>query len=192
MGKQRNILKHLRAIALEHATASSPDLALMARELGRVVHQEAPLLADRLAPLRTAPRGFEGWLLAHRRQPSISVLVLAWPPNHLTPLHDHAGIWGLDLALHGAIDVQSYLRDPISGELGLASHDWLGPGDSSWFDGEQPRARRCRNLSRHETALTLHVYGGALARLVGGGQPQTVERWFARPLRNALANHRQH
>lgn len=191
MGKQHNILKHLRAIALEHATANTPDLALMARDLGRVVHQESSLLADRLTPLHTAQRGFAGWLLARRRQPSITVLVLTWPPNHRTPLHDHAGIWGLDMALHGAFDVQSYVRDPISGELGVPSHHWLGPGDSSWFDAEQQRARRCRNLSRHETALTLHVYGGELGKLLGDGPAEIAGRRFVQPLRNALASQRQ-
>ena len=92
MGKHSNTLKTLRAIALEHATMTQPDLASMARELGCVVHQDASALAGRLAGLRTRQRGFERWLLAERNKPAVSVLVLAWPPNHVTPVHDHAGL----------------------------------------------------------------------------------------------------
>ncbi|HEV2679620.1 MAG TPA: cysteine dioxygenase family protein [Rhodanobacter sp.] len=187
MGKHSNTLKILRAIALEHGAAEQPDLASMARELGRVVHQDGLALAKRLAPLRTRQRGFERWLLAERRKPALSVLVMAWPPNHHTPVHDHAGLWGLELALHGALEVQSYARDPISGDLRMHGRDWLGPGDGTWFEGDQHHAHRCRNLSRYDTALTLHVYGGDLAEFFAYEQAEPMGRWIAQPQRSAVA-----
>ena len=52
MGKHSRTLKTLRNIALEYGSSEQPDLALMARELGCVVHQNAVVLANRLAPLR--------------------------------------------------------------------------------------------------------------------------------------------
>lgn len=187
MGKHSNTLKTLRAIALEHASTTQPDLASMARELGRVVHQDASALADRLAGLGARQRGFARWLLAERNKPPVSVLVLAWPPNHLTPVHDHAGLWGLEMTLVGALEVQSYARDPDSGDLRAQGRDWLGPGDGTWFEGDRNHVHRCRNLSRHDTALTLHVYGGDLADYFAYEQAGPAGRWEARPRHSAVA-----
>ena len=187
MGKHSRTLKTLRDIALEYGSTEQPDLASMARELGRVVHQHAPALANRLAPLRARQRGFERWLLAERSKPALSVLVMAWPPNHLTPVHDHAGLWGLEVALAGALEVQSYTRDPASGDLRMQGRDWLGPGDGTWFEGDENHVHRCRNLSKHDTALTLHVYGGDLAQFFAYEQPDPAGGWIAQPQRSRIA-----
>jgi predicted metal-dependent enzyme (double-stranded beta helix superfamily) len=187
MGKQTRILKALREIAVDHGSAAQPDLASMARELGRVVHQDSLALASRLEPLRTRQRGFERWLLAERSKPSLSVLVMAWPANHLTPVHDHAGLWGLEMTLVGALEVQSFARDPASGELSMQGRDWLGPGDSSWFEGGPQHAHRCRNLSQRDTALTLHVYGGDLTEFFSYEQAEPAGSWVAHPQRTRVA-----
>ncbi|KZC42395.1 MULTISPECIES: cysteine dioxygenase [Rhodanobacter] len=186
MGKYQHLLKILRAIALEHTGVEHPDLATMARELGRVVHQDASALATRLADLRRRRHGFERWQLAERNKPPVSVLVLAWPPNHATPVHDHSGRWGLEMSLVGALEVQTYDRAD-SGELSLYGRHWLGPGDGFWFESDCAQAYRCRNLSRHDTALSLHVYGGELAGHVIGTQAEPAGRWMAPPRRNAIA-----
>ncbi len=187
MGKHQHTLKTLRAIALEHAASAQPDLASMARDLGRVVHQDATALAARLASLRSRKLGFERWLLAERSKPPISVLVLAWPPNHLTPVHDHAGLWGLEMTLVGALEVQSYTRDASTGDLRLHGRDWLGPGDGTWFDGDRNHAHRCRNLSRFDTALSLHVYGGDLAEYFAYEQAGPAGQWSTQPRRSIIA-----
>jgi predicted metal-dependent enzyme (double-stranded beta helix superfamily) len=187
MGRYTHTLKTLRKIALEHAAAAQPDLATMALELGRVVHQDPQALTDRLAPLRNRQQGFERWLLGERRDPAISVLIMAWPPGHLTPIHDHAGLWGLEVALVGALEVQSYSRDAISGELRMLGRDWLGQGDGTWFEGGESHAHRCRNLSRHETALTLHVYGGDLTGYFAYEQDAPSGKWKALAQQNAIA-----
>ncbi|MBQ4854785.1 cysteine dioxygenase [Rhodanobacter sp. B2A1Ga4] len=183
MGKHPPLLKTLRAIALEHAAVEHPDLATMARDLGRVVHQDASVLAR----LRQRQRGFERWLLAERGKPPVSVLLLAWPPNHATPVHDHAGPWSLQLTLVGALEVQSYRRDTDSGELGLHGRNWLGPGDSAWFEGDRGLAHRCRNLSRHDTALSLHVCGGELPGYFAREQAESAGHRVAPPRRSAIA-----
>jgi len=187
MGQSSSILKTLRSIALDHATVERPDLASMARELGSVVHRDAPALISRLEGLRARQQGFERWLLAERAKPAVSVLVMAWPPGHLTPLHDHAGLWGLEMTLSGALEVQSYARDPASGELREKGRDWLGPGDGSWFEGDSHHVHRCRNLSRHDVALTLHVYGGTLASYSTYEQTGPARRWEARPQHGVIA-----
>jgi predicted metal-dependent enzyme (double-stranded beta helix superfamily) len=189
MGTHPNVLKTLCKIALEHGAVTHPDLASMAREMGRVVHQDSQALAARLAPLRAGQRGFERWLLAARSRSAISVLVTAWPPNYRTQVHDHAGLWGLEMTLRGALEVQSYTRDAVAGDLRMRMRglDWLGPGDGIWFEGDEHHAHRCRNLSRHDTALTLHVYGGNLAQISAYEPSAVADQWIAQPQRVAIA-----
>ena len=189
MGKYTHGLKSLRDIALEYGCVAQPDLAAMARELGRVAHQHADALADRLAPLRKRRRGFERWLLVERRKPAVSVLVMTWPPNHRTPVHDHAGLWGLETTLAGALEVQSYERGPLTGDLRMLGRDWLGVGDATWFEGSDTHAHRCRNLSQHDTAFTLHVYGGSLAQFFAYEQTGPSGHWLAQPQRSRIAGH---
>ena len=187
MGTPRQTLKTLRAIALEHASVADPDLASMARELGQVVHRNSSAIASRLVHLRQRGQGLGRWLLAQRGQPAVSVMVMAWPANHRTPLHDHAGLWGLELTLVGALEVQSWRRDPNSGALRALGRDWLGPGDGAWFEGDRNHLHRCRNLSQHETALTLHVYGGELTRYLAYEQAGSSGAWTRRPQQIAVA-----
>jgi len=187
MAKYMHHLKALRDVAFECGVGEHPDLAAMARELGRMVHQNQQSLSSDLASLRARNKGFERWLIAMRGKPAISVLVMAWPANHATPLHDHAGLWGLELALHGALEVQSWERDPNGQALRQAGRDWLGPGDASWFDADNRYAHRCRNLSRHDTALTLHVYGGDLAQYLTYEKAGETGPWLVRPQRSAIA-----
>ncbi|MEW9625764.1 cysteine dioxygenase [Rhodanobacter geophilus] len=187
MGKYVHSLNTLRDIALEYGRVEHPDLASMARELGRAVHQDAPALSARLATMHRRRRDSSRWLLAERRQPALCVLVRAWPPGQRMPLLDHADRWGLELPLHGALEWQSYRRDPHNGELNAQGRNWLGPGDANWFERDAGRAHRCRNLSRHDTAYTLHVYGGELPDQ-GVGEPcEDVSAWIARAQRGALA-----
>lgn len=187
MRKYTHSLKTLRDIALEHGRVEQPDLASMARELGRVVHLDASALSARLATLRRRHRNGGRWLLAERRLPALRVLVRAWPPGERMPLLDHADRWGLELTLHGALEWQSYRRDPHNGELDAQARSWLGPGDAGWFERDAGLAHRCRNLSRHDTAYTLHVYGGELPDHRGGEPCEDVSAWIAQAQRGALA-----
>ena len=187
MKHSMHTLKALRDIAFDLGVGKHPDLAAMARELGRVVHRDGAALNEGLKELRTRERGFERWLLATRGKPGVSILVMAWPANHATPVHDHDGLWGLEMAVHGALEVQAWSRDAASGELSLKGQDWLGPGDATWFDADNRHAHRCRNLSRHETALTLHVYGGDLAQYLTYQRAGEAGQWTASPQRSALA-----
>jgi predicted metal-dependent enzyme (double-stranded beta helix superfamily) len=187
MGKYVHSLNTLRDIALEYSRVEQPDLASMARELGRAVHQDASALSARLATMHRRRRDSSRWLLAERRQPALRVLVRAWPPGQRMPLLDHADRWGLELSLHGALEWQSYRRDPHNGELNAQGRSWLGPGDANWFERNAGLAHRCRNLSRHDTAYTLHVYGGELPDHRDGEPCEDVSAWIARVQRGTLA-----
>jgi predicted metal-dependent enzyme (double-stranded beta helix superfamily) len=186
MGKSRT-LKTLRDVAFDFSDVAHPDLASMARELGKVIHRDSRELAEALGPLRERRRGFERWLVAERAHPPVSVLVMAWPANYATPVHDHAGLWGLEVAIGGAIEVETYQRDHLDNSLRSQGRTWLGPGDATWFDAGDEYTHRCRNLSRHDTALTLHVYGGNLAQYLAYEQPGPAEHWIARPRQSDIA-----
>ena len=182
-------LKTLRQIALDHAAAPHPDLAAMARELGRIVHRDSLALAARLTPLRSRRHGFGRWLLAARSQPPISVLLTALPPNQVTALRDPAGAWSLQMPLLGALELQSCTRDPRTGQLQLRRRDWLGPGDGHWLDGGAPDAHRCRNLSKHDTAFMLHVCGGDPPPYLAQQRAATLGHWLKQRRQPALAGH---
>ncbi|RDS82826.1 cysteine dioxygenase [Dyella monticola] len=187
MRTYRNSLKALRDSALAHALEKNPDLASLARELGAIVHRDAQALGHGLRDLRVRNRGFERWLLARRARPGASVLVMAWPPGYSSPSHDHAGLWGIELSLYGALEVESWSRASTSEPWHLRGRDWLGPGDATWFDADPPYMHRCRNLSRHETALTLHVYGGDLDDYASYAQTQSEPFWRGAPQRARIA-----
>jgi hypothetical protein len=187
MARHMQHLKALREIAFDYGMGEHPDLATMARELSRMVFQNKHALDADLADLRTRHKGFERWLVAQRNKPDLSVLVMAWPANYGTQIHDHDGLWGLEMALHGALEVESWDRDENGKILRLTGRDWLGPGDVTWFDADNRYAHRCRNLSRQETALTLHVYGGDLAQYFTYQEAGEAGQWSKSPQRSAIA-----
>ncbi|TCV95891.1 cysteine dioxygenase type I [Luteibacter rhizovicinus] len=152
-----------------------------------MIHSRSGELDAALGTLRERRRGFERWLVAERAKPGISVLVMAWPANYATPVHDHGGLWGLEAAISGALEVESFLHDPVDRSLRSQGRTWLGPGDATWFDAAETHTHRCRNLSRQETALTLHVYGGDLAQYLAYEQPGPSGHWIARPRHSEIA-----
>lgn len=187
MGQHRNILKRLRTIVLDHASDDHPDLAAMARDLGCVVHRDAATLAHALASLRQRGQGFEYWKLTSRARPALSVVIKALPPNYTTPAHHLAVLWGLEMSLVGALEVQACERDPATGDLRASGRHWLGPGDTVWFDADHGRTHRCRNLSRRETALSLHVHGAELQPTPSSGRRSPADHWVAAPTRPSIA-----
>ncbi|GLQ52119.1 cysteine dioxygenase [Dyella flava] len=89
-------------------------------------------------------------------------LLIVWPPGHATPIHDHDGLWGMEIMLDGVLEVEAF-------DLSLQEHPHLvsrgvsviGIGDHLAFS-QADYAHRCRNLSSNRAAVSLHIYGGAL------------------------------
>jgi hypothetical protein len=92
-------------------------------------------------------------------------LLISWPPGYHTPLHDHDGLWGIELVLDGALTVNEYRARQRDGATRLTSERslLLGIGDAAAFCGVD-YVHSCRNLSADRRALSLHVYGGVLAQ----------------------------
>ena len=159
MAIHRQSLKALRHIALAHCRGKHPDLAALARELGSAVRRHAAGL-DALAARVHAAGGPSIRSLRTGAQ-DLQLLLIAWPANHTSALHDHGARWGLEIPLHGALEIEAWRRDEDGGEPLAHGRHWLGPGDALWFDADQSRLHRCRNLSGREAGLSLHLFGGA-------------------------------
>jgi predicted metal-dependent enzyme (double-stranded beta helix superfamily) len=120
----------------------------------------SPIATDLLDP--SAPQTYLRIPLVPAHGANYSVLLIAWPAGHETPVHDHDGLWGIELVLDGALQVESFslsIRDKP--HLVSRGSTVLGLGDSATFS-DADFAHRCRNLSARQPALSLHVYGGEL------------------------------
>ena len=158
-------------------------LATVARNLGEGGRGDVASLANSLAqspwwegcPTAASALGDAGANRYRRlslRQPQgpedYAVLLIAWPPGHATPIHDHDGLWGIELVLDGALQVESFAI-AVTPSLQLVPRETtpLGIGDHAAFS-DQDYAHRCRNLSARRPALTLHVFAGADNRCGSG------------------------
>ena len=144
---------------------------------GDLSTQEIETLRDQLSDLawrEGCPRAdsfFAHMLTPHYRRQLIAaapdggytMLLIAWPPGYVTPLHDHAGLWGIELVLDGALQVDEFYSDGDRNESALQPQRslLLGCGDAAVFT-DPAYVHRCRNLSATQPALSLHVYGGVL------------------------------
>ncbi|MEW9570412.1 cysteine dioxygenase family protein [Rhodanobacter sp. Si-c] len=100
--------------------------------------------------------------LSNHESRNYEALLILWPPGHATPIHDHAGLWGLELVLDGALEVEAFsLSLQPAPRLVPRDQAMLGIGDHAAFSGAD-YAHCCRNLSSQQPALSLHIYGGAL------------------------------
>ena len=102
-------------------------------------------------------------LIAAANDGAYTMLLIAWPPGYVTPLHDHAELWGIELVLDGALQVEEFYSDGDPQQPALQPHRslMLGSGDAAVFI-DPAYVHRCRNLSAQQPALSLHVYGGVL------------------------------
>lgn len=137
------------------------DGSRLAKALADVSTWEGCPRADDLAEGRSA--------IAYRRFPltlqtsrNYEALLILWPPDHATPIHDHDGLWGMEFVLDGVLEVEAF-------DLSLNQHPHLvsreasilGVGDFVTFS-DADYAHRCKNLSSNRPALSLHIYGGEL------------------------------
>lgn len=151
-------------------------------------------LRNRLAPLafgdgcpRAAGFAFDADARRRlRRHPLVvgedsacSALVMVWPPGYSTLPHDHAGLWGIELVVDGALEVDEFVRigDPARPALARTRSLYLGIGDAAVFSGDA-YVHRCRNLSTTRAAVSLHVYGGILD-VYRAFQVDAAGRWRA-------------
>ncbi len=111
------------------------------------------------------PHEFSRWLYEREQDGHYTGLIMVWPAGYTTAIHDHAGLWGIEMVLQGALGVEDYeLASDAEGDLQprFIGTTVLEEGQSCAFQGTAGHAHRCSNLSARRPAVTLHVYGGLL------------------------------
>lgn len=139
----------------------SGDIAKLADVLGQSPWWDGCPAAIDVLP-ECAPASYRRTPMVTAVAAGFSALLIAWPPGHRTPIHDHEGLWGIELVLDGVLEVEAFSMS-LAPKLALVSRGAtiLGLGDHAAFSARD-YAHRCRNLSAHQPALSLHVYGGEL------------------------------
>ena len=158
------------------------DVAQLARILARAPWWEGCPTADDMSFGATGNRYRR---VSLRDANDCSALLIAWPPGHVTPIHDHDGLWGIELVLDGVLQVESFTMT-VAPALQLVPRDvtLLGVGDHTTFT-ENDYAHRCTNLSAQRPTLSLHIYGGVLERYRAYGKNATG-CWDSTPQRAEL------
>jgi predicted metal-dependent enzyme (double-stranded beta helix superfamily) len=111
------------------------------------------------------PTELTRWLFERERDGRYTGLIMLWPPGYSTPVHDHAGLWGIEWVLQGAMSVDDF--ELVEGGDGNVQPRFVGTtlleeGQSCAFLGTRGHAHRCSNLSARRPTITLHLYGGLL------------------------------
>ncbi len=140
------------------------------RDLGQLVEHLTPL-AWPLGSPAACVAGIEGRTGLNRRDllatapgTGHTALLVTWPPGHQAPLENHDARWRIEFVLEGALAIEEFADSGEPGRPMLAHRRTLilGIGDAAVF-ARPGHVQSCRNLSSRSTALSLHVYGGALA-----------------------------
>jgi predicted metal-dependent enzyme (double-stranded beta helix superfamily) len=106
-----------------------------------------------------------GRRLLHRHpEGRYAVVVMTWGPGQGTPIHDHAGKWCVECVYEGRIRVSSYdLLGERNGEV-VAFHkaSEVEAGKGAAGSLIPPFDFHVIENPNHETAVTIHVYGGEM------------------------------
>ncbi len=108
--------------------------------------------------------GYRRYALRRVSGSGFDCVLIVWSAAARAPLHDHGGLWGVELVLDGALGVDEFTASAlaVARRAQPRCSRLLGPGDAVSF-GTHDYAHRWRNLSTRAPALSLHVYGGTLA-----------------------------
>lgn len=130
------------------------------------------------------PHELTRWLYERERESRYTGLIMIWPAGYSTPIHDHAGLWGIERVLQGSLGVEDYELVGETEQPRYVGTTLLGQDESCAFIGTAGHAHRCTNLSTRHPAITLHIYGGLLETYrnfhVAGGEKYVVEPTIAK------------
>ncbi|WP_158884913.1 cysteine dioxygenase family protein [Rhodanobacter sp. L36] len=144
-------------VLIEHQPRLPHDLDALCASLTAVTdHTDSRrALSERAAQIDTS---YRRWLVAEGD--GYSAILIGWPAGYQTPVHDHDGLWGIELVLCGALHVDEFKLMSGQQPSPVRTLD-LTPDHAAVFD-EAAYAHACSNPSASVPALSLHVYGGPL------------------------------
>lgn len=152
---------------IDGVLAAAPDDAGRCRGVKKVL--EETLLADTefLEPrfLEPHPERYARRLLHRDPQNRYTVIAMVWNVGQGTPLHDHAGIWCVEVVYQGRIRVTSYNamggdpeRDLVQFRQEKVIHAGVGEAGALI----PPFEYHVLENADTRPAVTIHVYGGEL------------------------------
>ena len=112
----------------------------------------------------TDARSYRRIELHHCPLLGFQILAMVWAPGQGTAVHDHRDQWGIESVWQGELEVLDFTARESAGELlrlEPASVSRVQAGESLGFTPEHG-LHLCRNASRRDTTVSLHVYAHAL------------------------------
>ena len=141
--------------------ADAQAVHALADRMGRLVrHGELRLLGRAARPAGRSHARHELY-----RSPALgySVVGMTWSPGQSTALHDHGGVWCVEVVLRGAVEVTGFSlveREADRYRFTPRQPREIGVGSTSGI--ASPHEYHVVKNARDESAFTLHVYGGPL------------------------------
>jgi predicted metal-dependent enzyme (double-stranded beta helix superfamily) len=152
---------------IDGVLAAANDDAGRCRGVKKVLEETLLASADFLEPrfLEPNPERYARRLLHRDPQNRYTVIAMVWNVRQGTPLHDHAGIWCVEVVYRGRIRVTSYNvmggdpeRDIVQFQQQSVIHAGVGAAGALI----PPFEYHVLENASDQPAVTIHVYGGEL------------------------------
>lgn len=165
----------VRALGLDGELRRRLDRAVAEPDTSARAHAVSDVLADAVAGgelelptccRRTTDSGYARRLIHRDPDRGYSVVAMTWDAGQATPVHDHNGLWCVEVVVAGAIQVQRFeLIEEAEGRVRLQAGPVMdtGVGDAGRLIPPS-EYHLIRNPSDDAIAITLHVYGGDMER----------------------------
>ena len=112
-----------------------------------------------------------------------SIIAMTWNTGQRTPLHDHAGVWCVEVVVDGGMQVVNYelMEEDSAGRCRFEQRETIAAPAASSGALLPPFEHHTFSNIGSEPSHTLHVYGGPMSRCdifepTGSGYWQRVHR----------------
>jgi 3-mercaptopropionate dioxygenase len=143
------------------APSQRKGLARLCEELERAMSRGSIALPERFCEIDT--EHYARRLVYEDRASGVMVLAMVWAPGQGTPLHDHAGLWGIEAVLCGEIEsVPYHMFAQQNGEYYFNAQpaERLAAGSTGYL--LPPFEHHVTRNVSEEVAITLNIYGGPM------------------------------
>ncbi|MBI1788448.1 MAG: cysteine dioxygenase family protein [Acidobacteria bacterium] len=104
-------------------------------------------------------------LLFRNRDLGYTAVVMTWGPGQGTAVHDHAGIWCVEVVVDGEMKVTQYeLLEETNGMCRFLKREPVHASVGSAGCLIPPFEHHVLANARDATSITLHIYGGEITR----------------------------
>ncbi|MBM4258726.1 MAG: hypothetical protein FJ147_22850 [Deltaproteobacteria bacterium] len=158
--------------------ADVTEIVQRERDPARIVAAAKPLMAKIIAVPNFLPEQYTkpvspeqpfGLYLIHRGpQDAFTVMSALWPPSGGTPVHDHAGSWGVEVILEGTLHTRRFKRLDDGSREGYADLQQtteldIHAREIAHIIPPDQDVHQFSNLSG-KPVLSFHIYGGDITK----------------------------